>query len=67
VSAEWCAGPAIVADLFASCCLRVCEGPGSIVPSTPAYERLRREDSDPRYITHAEDVKLRAFTTKVIH
>ena len=24
-----------------------------------------REDSDPRYITQAEDVKLRAFTTKV--
>ena len=24
-----------------------------------------REDSDPRYITNAEDVKLRAFTTKV--
>ena len=30
-------------------------------------ERLCREDSDPRYITHAEDVKMRAFTTKVSH
>lgn len=26
---------------------------------------LCREDSDPRYITHAADVKLRSFTTKV--
>ena len=25
-----------------------------------------REDSDPRYITNSEDVKLRAFTTKVL-
>ena len=35
--------------------------------ATSSRVTARREDSDPRYITQAEDVKLRAFTTKVRH
>ena len=68
VSAEWCVViPFIPAQLLVP----------SSLPSAadvrvdaewhlPQYcQCVRREDSDPRYITHAEDVKLRAFTTKV--
>jgi hypothetical protein len=32
---------------------------------TPPNQITKREESDPRYIANASDVKLRSFTTKV--